>query len=74
MAAGVYLVVDFMASDGTSKTLSWGNIDAEASASAYRNFANGVVSNSASLLKTTLTGVKSITIRTTTETNVPVTA
>lgn len=62
------LIVDFIQDTGTTRRLSWSNIDPEAPASAIRSFVQGVVTNSGAILNSALTSAQTAVLRTTTDT------
>ena len=66
------LVATFTDAVGASETISWANIDPAVNRTSVRQFVNAVVSNSAALLKTTLTACTGVIIRTTTDTEVDI--
>lgn len=72
MAAKTSLVATFTDATGASETLSWANIDPATNRTSVRQLVNAVVSNSAALLKTTLTSCTGAIIRTTTDTEIDI--
>jgi len=59
---------EFLQANGTKKSFSWSDVDAEVPSSAVKAFVSGVLSNSAELLDAALASAVSAKIRTTEDT------
>lgn len=62
------LIVDFVQDSGTTRRLSWANIDPETPSADIRAFVQGVVTNSGAILNSALTSAQTAVLRTTTDT------
>ena len=64
------LICEFINTNGTTRSITFGNVDPDTPTSDVKALCNGIVSNSSALLRETFTSAKSAKIRTTTDTEI----
>ena len=62
------LICEFVTNAGSTRSITFGNIDPSVNRTSVRQLCTGIVSNSAALLKETFVSAKTATLRTTTDT------